>query len=384
MRIGLNIVGLPLGAWGGVETYFRNLLHYLQKVDSGNEYTLLIDDRNVTQFPLYNPSFSRQIYRFARPSFPWYVRAALRRTLHYDVLKPFLNRVPLDVIHHPFSFLNPRGLATSSVLTFWDMQEEFFPEFFSATVLRWRQRMYRPSAEEATRIIVSSEFTKQCLVERYRIVPDKIDVIYTGYGPEFRVIDDPEDLDQVRQKYGLSRPFLYYPAASWPHKNHRTLLAALRILCDRNDFDGQLVLTGIAMQAHGDMLRDIERLGLGERVKILGYLPYGELPFLYNLARLMVFPSLFEGFGIPLVEALACGCPVVCARAASIPEVVGEAGVTFDPLSAEDMADKVNSVWQDDGRISDMKIRGRERARIFDWETTARKTVATYERAGRA
>jgi glycosyltransferase involved in cell wall biosynthesis len=312
------------------------------------------------------------------------VRAALRRTLHYDVLKPFLNRVPLDVIHHPFTVLNPRGLATSSVLTFWDMQEEFFPEFFSATVLRWRQRMYRPSAEEATRIIVSSEFTKQCLVERYRIVPDKIDVIYTGYGPEFRVIDDPEDLDQVRQKYGLSRPFLYYPAASWPHKNHRTLLAALRILCDRNDFDGQLVLTGIAMQAHGDMLRDIERLGLGERVKILGYLPYGELPFLYNLARLMVFPSLFEGFGIPLVEALACGCPVVCARAASIPEVVGEAGVTFDPLSAEDMADKVNSVWQDDGRISDMKIRGRERARIFDWETTARKTVATYERAGRA
>jgi glycosyltransferase involved in cell wall biosynthesis len=384
MRIGLNIIGLALGAWGGTETYFRNLLHYLQKVDSDNEYTLLIDDRNVTHFPLYSPSFSRQIYRFAQPSFLWFVRAMLQRTFHTDVLKPYLNRVHLDVIHHPFTVLNPRGLATPSVLTFWDMQQEFFPEFFSTRELRWRRRTYRPSAEEATRIIVSSEFTKKCLVERYRIVPDKIDVIYTGYGPEYRIIDDPERLDGVRQKYGLSRPFLYYPAASWPHKNHSMLLAALRILCDRYDFDGQLVLTGIAMQAHGDILRDIERLGLGERVKILGYLPYGELPFLYNLARLMVFPSLFEGFGIPLVEALACGCPVVCSRAASIPEVVGEAGVIFDPLSAEDMADKVNSVWQDNGRISDMRTRGRERARIFDWETTARKTIATYERAGRA
>jgi glycosyltransferase involved in cell wall biosynthesis len=384
MRIGLNIIGLALGAWGGVETYFRNLLHYLQKVEYGNEYTLLIDDRNVAHFPLNNPSFTRQISHFARPSFPWFVRAALRRTLYTDILKPYLNRVPLDVIHHPFTVLNPRGLATPSVLTFWDMQQEFMPEFFSARELRRRQRTYRPSAEEATRIIVSSEFTKQCLVERYRIVSDKIDVIYTGYGPEYRIIDDSEGLDRVRKKYGLSRPFLYYPAASWPHKNHRTLLTAMRILCDQYDFDGQLVLTGIAMQAHGDMLWDIERLGLGERVKVLGYLPYEELPFLYNLARLMVFPSLFEGFGIPLVEAMACGCPVVCSRAASIPEVVGEAGVTFDPLSAEDMADKVNSVWQDGGRISDMKIRGLERARIFDWETTARKTVATYERAVRA
>jgi len=384
MRIGLNIIGLALGAWGGVETYFRNLLQYLQKVDSGNEYTLLIDDRNVAHFPLFSPSFSRRIYRFARPSFPWFVRASLRQALHADVLKPFLNRVPLDVIHHPFTVLNPRGLATPSVLTFWDMQQEFFPEFFSARELRRRQRTYRPSAEEATRIIVSSEFTKQCLVERYCIVPDKIDVIYTGYGPEYRVIDDPEDLDRVRQKYGLSRPFLYYPAASWPHKNHRTLLAALRILCGRHDFDGQLVLTGIAMQAQGDMLQDIERLGLRERVKILGYLPYGELPFLYNLARLMVFPSLFEGFGIPLVEAMACGCPVVCSRAASIPEVVGDAGVLFDPNSAEDMADKISAVWQDDFRINEIRTRCRERARYFDWETTARKTIATYERAGRA
>jgi len=144
------------------------------------------------------------------------------------------------------------------------------------------------------------------------------------------------------------------------------------------------VLTGIAMQSHGAMLQEIRRLDLVGTVKVLGYLPSDELPALYNLARVMVFPSLFEGFGIPLVEAMACGCPVVCSNATSIPEVVGEAGVLFNPNSAEDMAENINSVWQDDDRISAMRARGRERARLFDWETTARKTVTTYERASRA
>lgn len=381
MRIGLNIIGLALGAWGGVETYFRNLLQYLQKVDSRNEYTLLIDDLNVPHFPLINPAFSRRIYRFARPSLPWFMRAVFRKTIHYDILKPVLNRTFFDVIHHPFTTLNPHGLTSPSVLTFWDMQQEFYPEFFTDRELRRRRRTYRSSAEEARRIIVSSEFTKQCLVERYSIGPDKIDVIYTGYGPEYRVIDDRDELDRVRKKHGLSRPFLYYPAATWPHKNHRTLLAALRILCDRHGFDGQLVLTGIAMQAHGDMLKEIECLGLLDRVKILGYLPYEELPFLYNLARLMVFPSLFEGFGIPLVEAMACGCPVVCSRAASIPEIIGDAGVTFDPSSAEDIAEAVNAVWHDDSRIKEMRERGSMRIKLFSWETAARKTIETYEQA---
>jgi len=384
MRIGLNIIGLALGAWGGVETYFRNLLHYLQKVDSGNEYTLLIDDRNVTDFPLYNPSFSCQIYHFARPSFPWFVRAALRQALHIDILKPFLNRPPLDVIHHPFNILSPPGLSTPSVLTFHDMQQEYYPAFFSAREQRRRRRTYRSSAEAATRIISISEYTKRCLIDRYNISPDKIDVIYEGCGPEYRIIGDRQALDLVRQKYGLSQPFLYYPAASWPHKNHRNLLAALKILRNSHRFEGQLVLTGIAMQSHAAMLQEIRRLDLVGTVKVLGYLPSDELPALYNLARLMVFPSLFEGFGIPLVEAMACGCPVVCSNASSIPEVVGDAGVLFDPNSAEDMADKISAVWQDDSRINEIRTRCRERARYFDWEITARKTIATYERAGRA
>jgi glycosyltransferase involved in cell wall biosynthesis len=157
-------------------------------------------------------------------------------------------------------------------------------------------------------------------------------------------------------------------------------LAALQLLHERYGFDGELVLTGIAMRSHNELLDEIERRGLKDKVRVLGYLPYEELPYLYKLARIMVFPSLFEGFGIPLVEAMACGCPVVCSDVTSIPEVVGDAAVTCDPNSFEDMADKIWTVWNDDGQIEKMRARGLARADLFSWEKTARQTLDVYRR----
>jgi glycosyltransferase involved in cell wall biosynthesis len=146
-------------------------------------------------------------------------------------------------------------------------------------------------------------------------------------------------------------------------------------------FDGTLVLTGIAMQSHSDIQAEISRLGLTDYVKILGYLPAAELPGLYSCARVMVFPSLFEGFGIPLVEAMACGCPVVCSNTTSLPEVAGDAGLTFDPLDVEAIAAMIWSVWNDEQALAGMRERGLKRARLFDWNDTATKTIAVYKKA---
>jgi glycosyltransferase involved in cell wall biosynthesis len=225
-----------------------------------------------------------------------------------------------------------------------------------------------------------SDFTRQSLMDLYGVPAERIDVVHLSCGNEYRECCDQEVLLKIREKYGLVRPFLYYPAATWPHKNHRTLLAALQLLHERYGFDGELVLTGIAMRSHNELLDEIERRGLKDKVRVLGYLPYEELPYLYKLARIMVFPSLFEGFGIPLVEAMACGCPVVCSDVTSIPEVVGDAAVTCDPNSFEDMADKIWTVWNDDGQIEKMRARGLARADLFSWEKTARQTLDVYRR----
>jgi glycosyltransferase involved in cell wall biosynthesis len=381
MNIALNAVAFSPGRMGGVETYFRNLVRSLQVADTVNDYYVVCNRRYIDSLLISNPNFTPLPSWFAKPSPLWYLRVALRDTVGLDVLRPIMNRLDMDIMHHPFSFLNPMDLKIPSVLTFIDMQHEYFPEYFSSHALNFRRALYRSSAEKAVRIIAISEHAKTCLVEKYGINPDKIDAIHIGYDPQFRVIDDPALLQSVRSKYGLHKPFMYYPAATWPHKNHKKLLAALKIMKDNSSFDGQLVLSGIAMQVNDAVLEEISRLGLHDDVVVLGYLPSEELPCLYSLARLMVFPSLYEGFGIPLVEAMACGCPVVCSHVTSIPEVVGDAALTFDPDSAEEMAEQILSLWTDDSLRQDLRAKGLARVKLFTWGNMAHQTIQAYEKA---
>jgi len=379
MNIVLNAIAYNPGGMGGVETYFRTLVHALQGTDAGNEYGLICSEHHVDSLPLSNPRFRILACRYAKPSLLWYLRAAIRHATPLDILQPFMNRLKADIIHHPFSILQPLNHRIPSVLTFHDMQHEFFPEYFSSYALNARKKLWRPSAEKATRIIAISGYAKTCLIERYGIAPDKIDVVYTGYNPYFRQVADPDALESAGSRLGLPKNFMYYPAATWPHKNHLRLLAALKIMKERYGFDGQLVLSGIAKQANDDVLQEIARLGLRDSVIVLGYLPHDDLPLLYNLARLMVFPSLSEGFGIPLLEAMACGCPVACSSATSLPEIAGQAAVTFDPLSVEELVDVIWKLWNDEAMQQALQTRGLERVKQFDEATMARQTIRVYE-----
>lgn len=382
MNIGLNAISFVPGRIGGMETYFRNLLTHIQRLDTSNRYTILCDRRYAGEFRLENERFQVRHISYGYPSFKWFVRGVLRNSLHVDILGREMRGLGLDFIHHPFTVLTPLNTGIPALLTFWDMQHEFFPEFFGRVEMQRRRRTYQASANEAERIIVSASFTRDCLVERYSVAADKIEIIYAGFGPHYRVLDDQAALEGFRRKYNLQRPFLYYPAATWPHKNHKNLLAALKILAERHRFDGELLLTGIAMQYQGEILSEINRLGLGGRVRFLGYIPAEELPYLYNLAAMLVFPSLFEGFGIPLVEAMACGCPVVCSDATSLPEIAGDAGVLFDPHEPEEIAEKIRRVWDDSALRDELRRRGIERAGSFTWDETVRRTLQVYGKMG--
>jgi glycosyltransferase involved in cell wall biosynthesis len=383
MIVGINAITFVPGKIGGMETYLKNLVDRIQRTDTVNSYLLLCDRRFAGEFPIVGDNLRIQHVDYARPSLNWFMRGVFRSTLNVDILKRDMRKVEVDLIHHPFTVMTPLGSGIPGVLTFWDMQHEFFPEFFNRFELRKRRLIYPESVREAARIIVSSGFTGDCLVERYGIAKEKIEVIPTGYGPEYRVIDDPEGMQHIRKKYGLDRPFLFYPAATWPHKNHRNLLAALKILKESYGFDGELLLSGIAMQSHGEIMVEAERLGLSGNVRLLGYLPSGDLPYLYNCARMMVFPSLFEGFGIPLVEAMACGCPVACSNTTSLPEVAGEAGALFDPCKPDQIAETIWSVWDNEAKQREMRERGRNRTHFFTWDETVRKTIEVYRKTGR-
>ena len=369
------------GGMGGIETYIRNLVSVLLGSHGEDTYTLVCSEANAGCFHVVDDTSRTITFDNRRGTLSRFVRSALRNTCNIDLVKRRIDNLVLDVVHNPFTNIRPLGLRTPTVVTFYDLQHEYWPQFFPPRELERRKYKYRAAAQQAARIMAISDFTRQSLVERYAVPADRIDVVHLSCGSEYRECCDQELLRKIREKYGLRRPFLFYPAATWPHKNHRTLLAALQLLRERYDFKGELVLTGIAMRSHNEILDEIERRGLKENVRVLGYLPYEDLPYLYNLARIMVFPSLFEGFGIPLVEAMACGCPVVCSDVTSIPEVVGEAAVTFDPNSCEEMAEKIWTVWNNDCQIEKMRVYGLARANHFSWDKTARQTLDVYRRA---
>ena len=363
---------------GGVETYVRNLVSWLAVNDHENRYTLICTDQNVNYFDSIIDRVKILVFKNDKKSSHRLMRSLFRKVLRTDLIQIGIDRLGLDLLHNPFTYARESKSKTPLIVTFHDLQHHYYPEFFKAKEIHSRNSNYLRVTLDADRIIAISDHTKQTLLDNYNVPDDHVDVVPLGVDSEYKRIDDMDLLEREREFLGLSRPFLYYPAATWRHKNHANLLAAVDILKNSYHFDGDLVLTGVATSARDILLKRIEELGLQDTVHVLGYLPYEKLPTIYNLARMMVFPSLFEGFGMPVLEAMACGCPVVCSNVTSIPEVGGTAVHYFDPSSPEEIADTIIKLWNDDEALLDLRAKGIERARLFSWERTARATLEVY------
>jgi len=378
VNIGISLVDFTPGRMGGVETYVRNLVSWLAVNDQENRYTLICTNHNVGYFDSIIDQVETLVFKNDKNSPGRLLRSFTRKVFRVDLVRIEIDRLSLDLLHNPFTSVRESKFKTPFIVTFHDIQHHYYPEFFKPKHVRGRNRIYRRAAFEADKIIADSHHTKQTLIESYKVPGNHIDVVHLGVGSEYRKIDDQKELELERNSLGLTKPFLYYPAATWLHKNHSNLLKAISILKNQYHFDGELVLTGVATPARDSLMMKISELGLQDSVRVLGYLPYDKLPVIYNLARIMVFPSLFEGFGFPALEAMACGCPVICSNVTSLPEVAGDAAGYFDPTAPEEIADCINKLWNDDASLQKMQEAGIKRAEQFTWEKTARLTREIY------
>jgi glycosyltransferase involved in cell wall biosynthesis len=244
----------------------------------------------------------------------------------------------------------PRVDSVPAATTLHDLQHEEFPQFFSWSRRAYRRRVYGWTIERSRILIAISEYVRQSLIERHGVAPDRVRTIHHGI-----------DHAVFSPRAGERRPFLLYPANAWPHKNHARLFEAFANV-RRGRPQLRLVLTG---SGH-------DRLELPDGVVSRGRVPLGDLVELYRTAAALVFPPLYEGFGLPPLEAMACGCPVAVSRVASLPEVCGEAAVYFDPASAESIVEGIETVLDrpPGGEVA--------HAARFTWDECARRHDAVY------
>jgi len=372
MRIGIDALHICPGKMGGGEIYFRSVFDALARADGSNKYFVFVNRR-------FTESFSYNADNIVVVSCNLLGTFKLFRVLWEQFILPFkLKTYKIDVAH-TFSQTGLLLVPCKSVMTIHDLQHHYYPLNFSLLRRAYLRAMIWLTAKRADKVITISNSSRNDIINLLKVPENKVEVIHEssrfGSNP---IIVSKEDKSRVRTKYKLFNRYVLSVASMLPHKNLTGLVRAFSLLSE--DDVTCLVLVGMKLKTLPKVRETIKSAGLCERrVKLLGYVPDEDIPALYAMAELFAFPSFFEGFGLPTLEAMTFGCPVVASRCTSIPEVVGDASLLVDPSDHKDLADKMTTVLTDKKCRDRLIKKGYERIRCFSWDKLAREMLAVYE-----
>ncbi len=374
-RIGLNALVIYTGATfrnAGVSRYAVGLIDALLRAPSDHQYQIYVND-SVGTLPFEQPG-SLGVTRTRLPT----ARTSVR-VLWEQLVAPWrVVRDRPDVLH---SFLNvaPLGAPVRHVVTVHDLSFLRVPEAHPARRRWYLHAATRLSVRRAAGVLADSQATKTDLIEAFGVKPDKVTVVYPGADPAFYPRAD-EALAEFRATQAVRRPFVLFVGTIEPRKNVDTLVRAYSRVRREGTFDGELVIAGGAGWDAGATVRAIAESGFAGDIRQLGYVNQRDLPFWYTAAELVVYPSSYEGFGIPVLEAMASGTPVITSDRSSLPEVVGDAGLTVDPRDHERMAAAMAEVLTSSTRRAALRQRGLARAEQFRWTDSAQRCLSVYQR----
>jgi glycosyltransferase involved in cell wall biosynthesis len=350
----------------GSETYTYNLLRHLGHLEpNGDRYVAYLDGPQaldgITLWP-----------HLIKKPIPTSI-SHLRFGLFYP-LESWRNS--FDVLHSQFSV--PPFLRARSVLTVYDLAFERFPQFFDAKQLLQMKVLMPWSCRRADHIITISEFSKRDLVETYRVEPERITVTYPGPSENCQPLDQGQAQDRLREAYGIDPPFILYVGNLEPRKNLSRLLEAFAELKRKDLIEDKLVIVGQKAWRYDGIFETLRKNSLEQRVILTGYVPSVALPAFYNAASLLMYPSLFEGFGLPVVEAMACGTPVITSLGSSLEEIADGAAVLVDPYSVSSMAAAIDKVANSTHIQRELRQAGLARAACFSFRKMAEQTRSVY------
>jgi glycosyltransferase involved in cell wall biosynthesis len=355
----------------GIGTYIRNLLRQLARMDHDTEYILLCGEADLGVAAQLGPNFRAVL----EPS-PNY---SIREQIHVPWV---LRRERPDLFHAPHYVL-PAAVGCDSVVTIHDCIHLMFPQYLpSRAAYAYARAQMWAAVHRSNCILTVSDASKRDILHLFNVPADKIVVVYNAIDSHFSMTPSEEAIARVRERYQLDHRFVLYVGNIKPHKNLVRLIEAFDELRTGDLEDLKLLIIGDEISKLPALRRAVHRHKLHKHVRFLGYLHGDQLAVLYRLASVFVFPSLYEGFGLPPLEAMASGTPVVTSNVSSLPEVVGDAAELVDPHDVGSIVDGLRRVLTDPARAAEMRRKGLERAREYSWERSVAKTLEVYRRIG--
>ena len=352
----------------GIGTYVRNLLRHLARLDDYNEYIVLCRDEDCAFAGELGENF----------------RAVAERSGGYSVREQLavpmdLRRERADLFHAPHYVL-PLLTPCRSVVTIHDCIHLRFPQYLPNRLgYAYARTSMSLATHRSARVLTVSEASKRDILEYFDVPESKIAVIYNAIDERFSEEPPADEVMRVRERYQLNDPFILYAGNIKPHKNLERLIEAFHIIRKGELEFVKLLIIGDEISKYAALRRTVHRYKLHKHVRFFGFVPDATLAILYRLARVFVFPSLYEGFGLPPLEAMASGTPVITSNLSSLPEVAGDAAMLIDPYETDAIAGAMRRVMMDDRLRDDMRERGLARAREFSWGRSIRRVKQIYD-----
>lgn len=364
MRVGVD-ARLMYYQPAGISRYTWHLLQAIAQLDTDDEF-ITFQHRNHRTSLIQQPNFRRAT-----------LYAPAHHRLEQYILAVELLRFKLDLLHST-DFIPPLHATVKSIITVHDLAFLHYPHFLTRESAAYYGQIDK-AITRAAHIIVPSEHTKQDLVAQLGAPPEKVSVIYEAANPLFRPLPVAPALQEMRTKYGLPETFALFVGTIEPRKNINGLLQAFYHLRSRYALkEVGLVIAGGRGWLYDEVMELVKTLNLEQNTFFLGRVPDEDLLKLYVAARCCVHPAYYEGFGLPPLEAMACGTPTIVSNVSSLPEVVGDAALLVDPRDVEEMAVAMHRILTDDDLHAELTEKGLQRARVFSWEKAARRTLEVY------
>lgn len=380
MKIAIDVLPVAEKVKTGIGWYAYHLIHNLAKIDGENRYMLF-------NFTLRN---FRSEFLEMKSVLPGRANFALRygklpgkitRGLAEKFLPAEIFLGNFDVLHIPY----PSAVSVRRgklIVTIHDLTCMINEEWYSAGDRSLTERRIREAVLRADGIITDSESTKRDIMKYFPVPSSHINVVYLGVEDVFRQCSGTDEGTKILSGYGIGKKYLLFTGTIEPRKNLVRVLGCFEKIKGRFK-EYQLVIAGKKGWLYGDFFARLDKLPSDARKDVIltEYVPFKELPYLYGNAALLLYPSLYEGFGLPVLEAMACGTPVITSNVSSLPEVAGDAGVLVDPCNEEEIASAVERVLSDGELKESMRRKGLERVKNFSWEKTARETLKVYKQS---